>query len=566
MNITHCLRLGVFSLIVGLCLTGCGAQPTTPASDDPLGRAIDALFEPWNRDDSPGAAVVVLQDGKPLYRKAFGLASLEDGTPITVDGTAFDIGSVSKQMTAYAAHLLASRGELDLDADIRTVLPDLPSFGRPLTTRQLMLHTSGLREYLDLATWYVAARDGASGPHGQATVIEWLGDQRELNFEPGTSTRYTNTGYVLLAEVVAAASGRSFHDFMRDEVFRPLGMHDTRVRGYGVDGERLATRSYGHAYRGVEAWWRGPYVRAEVEWATWGDGGVAATMGDLARWTEHLRLGERHPEVVAAMVERGRLNDGRSFDYGSGIRWMERWGVPIFGHGGSGTAFRSWALWVPDHAVTVVFSGNSFPGVLGLMPKLVETVFEHLDIGEPPVEVPVAEDLDAWVGHFADDTLRGRLFFEDDLLTYHSSSNHIPVVVRTDDTFHIRDTEIRGVRGPDGRIDALRFFAGADEVVMRRYEPVEDSVDERRAIAGSYRSPELGLTLRVEATDDGLDLVLPIGRFSFEVADGERFYIVQGRPTSFAPVYDESGRILGLRLNLTRSRGVWLDRLDADVG
>lgn len=547
---------------LALCLVACGPEPTTPPSEDAFGRALDPLFEPWNRDDAPGVAVVILQDGKPLYRRGFGLASLEAETPITPDGTAFELNSVSKQMTAYAVHLLAHRGLLDLDADVRVHLPDLPDFGHEITARQLMFHTSGLREYLDLAPLHGLSSGRSPDELTQASVMSWLQDQQELNFEPGTENQYNNTGYSVLAQLVATVSGRSFRDFMRQEIFVPLGMLDTRVRSFGADGEQLATESYGQ--RQGPARILGRWQRVGAPWQTWGGGGVASTMDDLARWTEHLRLADANPEVVSALLERGTLNDGRPFDYASGIRWMERWGVSMFGHGGSGMAFRSWAIFVPDHDLTIVFSGNGYPGIVGLQPKLVEAVFEQLGIGEAPVPAPASDDLQSWVGHYADEILRGRLFLEDGELVYHSTANHVAVTPRVDDTFYIRDTRIHGERGPDGNVEALRFFVGAQEVRMARYQPKGVSPGEIQAYVGSYYSPELDLTVSVEESSEGLELNLPAGSFSFEPAHSGRFFVVEGRSAGLKFIYDKSAAVKGLRLNIGRSHNIRMERVDGD--
>ena len=140
----------VIGFLCSLALVACSPSPTTPPSEDSLGASLDDLFRPWNRDDGPGVAVVLLRDGEVLYRRGFGLASLSEKTLVDPGETLFDLGSVSKQLTAYAVLLLERRGALDLDQDVRELVPWVPELGAPLTLRQLLWHTSGLREYLDL--------------------------------------------------------------------------------------------------------------------------------------------------------------------------------------------------------------------------------------------------------------------------------------------------------------------------------------------------------------------------------------------------------------------------------
>jgi len=187
---------------------------------------LDELFSEWNLPDSPGAAVAVIRDGAVIFRKDYGMANLEYGIPITPK-TVFHAASVSKQFTAYAVALLAEQGKLSLGDDIHKYLPELPDFGGVITIRHLLHHTSGLRDQLELAAMAGFRLDDVIS---QDQILKLVHHQHALNFVPGSEYLYCNTGYTLLAEIVAKVTGISFRDWTRENIFLPLGMLKTQFR------------------------------------------------------------------------------------------------------------------------------------------------------------------------------------------------------------------------------------------------------------------------------------------------------------------------------------------------
>src|SRR5262245_19582056 len=197
--------------------------PTAAWSEDQSDRA-DRLFARWDTGRTPGCAVGVVRDGKLVYEKAYGLADLEQGSRIGPD-TVFHIASVSKQFTALAVLLLEKDGKLSLDDDVRKHLPELHDFGRMITLRHLLQHTSGLRDQWSLLTLAGWRMDDVITDDD---VFRLVCRQRELNFDPGARHLYSNTGYTLAARIVARVSGQTFPDFTRKRIFEPLGMSHTR--------------------------------------------------------------------------------------------------------------------------------------------------------------------------------------------------------------------------------------------------------------------------------------------------------------------------------------------------
>jgi len=164
---------------------------------------VDSIFAQWDRDDSPGCALGVYKDGSLSYARGYGMADLERRVPIT-PRSVFDIGSTSKQFAAASILLLAQAGRLSLDDDVRRHIPELPEYSRPLTIRHLLLHTSGLRDYIGLLMLTGETTDDVTTP-GEALDI--IARQRELNFEPGDEHLYSNSGYFLLSIIVERVAG-----------------------------------------------------------------------------------------------------------------------------------------------------------------------------------------------------------------------------------------------------------------------------------------------------------------------------------------------------------------------
>lgn len=193
--------------------------------DPSLGKSIDELFIDWNSPNHPGGAVGVVKEGRFLYSKAYGLASLEYLVPNT-PGTRFNIASVSKQFTAMGIVKLHLESKLSVDDDVRLHIPELPDFGHTVTLRHMLHHTSGLRSLhamLSLAGWR------GDDSRTNEDLMRFMRDQKDLNFIPGDEYMYSNTGYILMAVLIERITGEDFRDWMEKEIFFPLYLADTYV-------------------------------------------------------------------------------------------------------------------------------------------------------------------------------------------------------------------------------------------------------------------------------------------------------------------------------------------------
>lgn len=258
------------------------------------GADIDSIFAPLTDAKSPGVAVLVRDHGKTVFERGYGAGI--DPT------TGFRLASVSKQFTAMAVMLLVRDGKLRYDERLTEILPDFPAYGREITIRHLLTHTSGLPDYEDLMkpeTWTAAHQIQ------DAEVLGLLKQQTAGKFPPGTSWAYSNSGYVVLGLIAAKVSGQDFGQVLRTRIFQPLGMHRTLV--YIKGRNSVSHRAYGHTKDGE----RLVETDQSSTSATQGDGGIYSNLEDLAKWDgaleSHTLLSESEMRPALTPV---KLNDG----------------------------------------------------------------------------------------------------------------------------------------------------------------------------------------------------------------------------------------------------------------
>ena len=311
-------------------------------------KKVDDLFEQWNKPNSAGVAISVVRDGKVIYQKGFGTAVLENNVPITPK-TIFQSASVSKQFTAFAVLLLANQGKLKLEDDVRKYLSEVPDFGKTITIRHLLNHTSGLRDQAELAAVAGVRLDDVLT---QGQVLKIVQRQKELNFTPGEEIVYCNTGYTLLAEIVARVSGKSFRQFTEENILKPLEMSNTHFH----DDYVMVVPNRASSYFQIG---EGRFIYLPSNNSHVGATNLMTTAEDFAKWLNNFESGKVGGKtLIAQMQETGYLNNGNKTDYGAGFDLETYRGLNTISHGGGDAGFRSFMIYFPKQKFGVAILSN----------------------------------------------------------------------------------------------------------------------------------------------------------------------------------------------------------------
>lgn len=451
---------------------------------------IDAIFG-FVTATNPGCVVGIARRGEVVATRAYGLADVDRAVPLTPD-TKFDIGSVHKQFVAASVLLLAEDGALALSDDVREHLPELPDVGHTIRIDHLLTHTSGVRD------WSVLLPLAEEGTDALALILR----QRGLDFAPGERWSYSNSGYVLLKEIVARTAGTTFGEFVGRRIFEPLGMKSTE---YVVDilhgtGERAI------GYEKEGAGWK-PFLRLGNQR---GGGGVISTANDLLLWNEALTNQRLGAFVGSKLEERATLNNGRRLSYARGLIVDDGPSGRLVAHSGGAAGYSTWLGRFRDHGLSVVVLGNFEPlSATSLAGKVADLFLPALPPDEPALEGKIDGRAGLYLAAGTHEPLR--LTAQDGRLAIASGPPLVPIAddrfrparpslyFRSEDAFELTfvsadEFELKSMEG-----DVARY---------RRAEPIAPTAAELAAFAGRYASEDLGVVCQVAPDARGLVLRL----------------------------------------------------------
>jgi CubicO group peptidase (beta-lactamase class C family) len=355
---------------------------------DDRANQVDSLFKEYNRRDSPGAAIVIIQNGKIVLQREYGSANLEYGIPIT-SKTVFHTGSVAKQFTAFSILLLEHQGQLSLDDDVRKYLPGVPDFGKTITLRHLLHHQSGLREQ---ETLFQIAGISTADVIETSHILKLVSRQKELNFSPGEDISYSNTGYVLLAQVVEKVAGVSFRKWTQENIFHPLAMKDSQFN----DSASRIVRDRAYPYYTSDG---GEIQKGILSYSYVGPTSLLTTSEDMAKWLlnfDQPKVG--NPVIMHRMLfESGKLTNDEDPGYGYGIGVLSYRGLRVSWHSGHDAGYRAFAAYFPEQKFGVAVLSNFYsinPMNLGkkiadiylsgqMSPESAEPAFRPEEAGKP---------------------------------------------------------------------------------------------------------------------------------------------------------------------------------------
>jgi CubicO group peptidase (beta-lactamase class C family) len=482
---------------------------------------VDNVFADLQKPGSPGCALGVYRDGKVIYSKGYGLASVELDAPITPE-TVFDIGSTSKQFTAASILLLEQQGKLSLNDEVRKYIPELPDYakngGHKITILNLLNHTSGLRDYLALLELEGLNGDSVTTDDDALSILV---RQKQLNFSPGNEWRYSNTGFFLLSVIVKRVSGMTLREFASKNVFQPMGMTHTHFR----DDHTMLIPHRALAYDRGE---KSGYKLNVSYFEQLGDGAVHTSVQDLAKWDENFYSGQiGGKSFLAELQERGKLNSGKVLDYAKALFIGDYRGLHTVRHGGAWGGYRAELLRFPDQHFSVACLCNLSDTMPGRRADRVADVYLGTLMKPAKPSSPSPEKAGATAGvalstaqlapltgtyrnaaegnvarvSIENDKLQWEIFGRKFGLRALSPTQFVPVDFPVDaeltfelDTNHaVRDMKISG-----------------DEEIAATYQAVTEfrpSADELAAYAGDFQSDELGVVYHFAVVDGKLSLV-----------------------------------------------------------
>ncbi|GMN03048.1 serine hydrolase [Erythrobacter sp. MTPC3] len=544
-----------------------------PTAATPAGQLDQALADYGT--GSPGLAVAVVRDGQVVHAKGYGTANLEHGIPISTD-TRFNMASVGKQFTAMAVVMLADQGKLSLDDDVRLYLPEL-DVGQAVTLRQMLSHTSGIRDTFGLAG--LAGRQRGD-PMRFKTVRDLLLRQKALSFEPGSKFEYSNGNYDLAAEVVSRVTDQSFRQWVEENILLPLGMTNTVV----IDNFREVIPNRASSYESENGVWQEEVLADTL----YGSGLGYTTVGDLALWLDNYRtakVGGRN--VIDQMTKVARLNDGETTDYGLGLYVETFKGLDRFEHSGSVAGYRSDVVFYPTLGAGVVVLANAgtidpinitdtttemFFGDQLKPETLSDSVEEKTEETEETPYNPDTFDaarFDMFEGRYEQEGFLGYMMTvtRDDegyqiLMTSETKPWKITPVA--DDSFRTRGgleitfSQVKG--GKAQSISAPRMGPQPFYRITSEPEPLNP-----QDYVGRYYSEELDSLFTVGEEDGVVLAIIPGRKEPIKLrpsADGRFLGDFRSPVWGVAFDRDSTGRATGFSVNSVRTQGVRFDRIE----
>lgn len=527
---------------------------------------IDSLFIEWNKPNHPGGSIGVMKNGKIVFSQSYGLASLEYLVPNSTE-TIFNIGSVSKQFTAMGIVLLHIQGKLSIDDDIRKHLPELPDFGEKITIRHMLHHTSGLRSLhamLALAGWR------GDDYRTNEDLYRFMNMQRDLNFKPGSEFLYCNSGYILMVKIIENITGKNFPDWMKQNIFEPLGMNHTYVENDYNRVVRNNATSYYQQSNGI-------FLKEVEYWSFVGSGNIHSTTNDLLKWqNNYINPQANWEEPFKLMTTLDKLNDGSENDYAFGIRIRKLFGYDIIKHSGTIGGFNTYAGTCPEEKLSIViltnFSSSSPDSKANqiyeiLLPKLDGVNSVTVKKTDAVKTISLSNDeLKKYEANYWNDknNYARKIYLRNDTLRYFRSANsETPIVPIGTDEFQMltatADVKVEFVIDKKQKNMIVTVNNGKPST-YENYEAKTITSKDLLSYTGKFYSPELEATYKIYLKNDTLfshharhgDFKIKV--LKQDVLEGQwPFYIIKYKR-------NKKGDVLGIYVSNGRVRNLWFEK------
>ena len=523
-------------------------------------QAIDSIFKEWNKTDVPGGSLGIIKEGQLIYAKGYGMANMEYDIPNSASSV-FRIASTSKQFTAACILLLAEKDKLDLDDNLKSFFPDFPDYAENISVRHLLNHTSGIRDYLQIA--YLKGL-GDDDFYVDDNIMKWLVNQSDLNFPPGEEYLYSNSGYWLLGQIVQRVAGISMADFAQKEIFEPLEMNNTHFH----NDHTQIVKNRASGYVPVE---KGNFKISMTTLDMIGDGGIFTTINDIKKWDDAFYNSTVLSQAFwQEMTKQGLLNNGEVIDYASGLMIGKYKGLKTIRHGGSFYGFRAELLRFPEQKLSIAIFANRGDANPSRMANQVANILlkdkliEEVVIKDHKVETDVSEEefqRSQFVGSYEIQAgVVVRLSIKNDSLnvlqTWDKSTYNIIKI--SGNTFQIPEDKTISFTFSnlkDELTQRLTIIQDGTETIVPRKKEIEFSGIDLNDYSGSYYSKELDVTYNFEVENGILKAGIQdkqslmdcnmseIDQFTMELLGLVRFQRTDGRVSSFKL---DSGRVKNL--------------------
>lgn len=513
---------------------------------------IEKIFERY-KSANPGCQVAISRNGQVIFSRAWGMADMEHNVPLTTESI-IEAGSVSKQFTAAAILLLEQRAKLSLNDDVRKYIPELPDYGMPITLRQMMQHTSGLKDWgsvMALAGWPRSTKT-----YNNDDALYVISRQHTLNHKPGDEYLYSNSNYNLFAIIVERVSGKTLDEYTRANIFQPAGMKHTEWRNNFKKIVPNRAIAYGKNF--------GTYYTEMPNEYVYGNGGLLTTAEDLLLWNNYYLSGKLgDPSLLPKQLSITPLNSGRMNYYGAGLRLDSIRGWQVIIHDGATAGYRATLEQYPALGLSVAWLANTseFDGMPNGTAELRNLLIKNTAPERPYKKldtVTVAADkLATYVSWYKDiRTGSGLLvFLKEGKLNLNRGGALIPV---SSNEFVIGPSKLEFQTGKTKR---LLYKTPSDTIV---YEAAGDAIVNQQAFQdyiGEYYSDEAEAKLTVSLKEGRLVfhrdpktdlLVTPTYKDAFDVVNSSVTLFFER---------DKRNRVTYLKLTTARARNVAFKKL-----
>ncbi|MFB9842527.1 serine hydrolase domain-containing protein [Mucilaginibacter ginsenosidivorans] len=487
----------IFALLFAFIATSAAFSQAIPNA---TAKKIDSLFKYWDNNKSAGFTIGIVRNDSLIYAKGYGMANLEYNIPNTPE-TIFHMASVSKQFTAYAIVLLARQGKLNMDDDIRKYLTWFPDLKQKITIRNLLNHTSGIRDQ-----WQLLAIAGTrlDDVITEDQIIKILSKQQALNFKPGDEWSYSNSGFTMLGEIVRSVTGKTLRQFTDSAIFKPLGMNHTHFHDDYTEIEPNRAYSYDKE--------KGHFINDVLSYSNAGATSLFTNIPDMSRWIMNFydhKVGDQ--QDIETLTTKAVLNSGKVQDYAMGIGVDTYRGQKRYSHNGADAGFRTSVSVFPDLKMGfIVFSnvGDADPSgksnqlanlfIADPSPKKKEVPKKYTDFNQAVLTDTVGikkftgDYLSADGAHFAYRLSHGKLYW----ITPYGASNLL--IKAAKDTFEMfTRPEVKFLFGMDDKKIKVDQYWPDNHRLLVKYDTTSKSDKILQTYTGTYYSPELDCNYRI---------------------------------------------------------------------